>query len=85
MATKTKELDTEDEFIEAFKVFDRDGNGLVSAAELRHVMTSMGEKMTDEEVDEIIKEAQLDGDGMLNYEGFVKMMMSQRYAEVNNY
>ncbi len=85
MATKTKELDTEDEFIEAFKVFDRDGNGLVSAAELRHVMTSMGEKMSDEEVDEIIKEAQLDGDGMLNYEGFVKMMMSQRYAEVNNY
>ena len=85
MARKTKELDTEDEFVEAFRVFDRDGNGFVSAAELRQVMTTMGEKMTDEEVDEMIKEAELDGDGMLNYESFVKMMMSQRYGEVSNY
>ena len=42
---------------EAFKVFDKDGNGFVSAAELRHVMTNLGEKLTDEEVDEMIREA----------------------------
>ena len=41
----------------------------ISAAELRHVMTNLGEKLTDEEVDEMIKEADLDGDGMVNYEG----------------
>jgi len=81
MATKTKELDVEEEFIEAFRVFDRDGNGFVSAAELRQALTAMGEKMTDEEVDEIIKEAQIDGEGMINYERFVKMMMGERYAE----
>jgi len=57
MARKMKDTDTEEELIEAFKVFDRDGNGFISAAELRHVMTNLGEKLTDEEVDEMIREA----------------------------
>ena len=69
--------DTEEELIEAFKVFDRDGNGLISAAELRHVMTNLGEKLTDEEVDEMIREADIDGDGHINYEEFVRMMMAR--------
>jgi len=60
-----------------FKVFDRDGNGFISAAELRHVMTNLGEKLTDEEVDEMIREADVDGDGQINYEEFVKMMMAK--------
>ena len=38
------------------RVFDKDGNGYISAAELRHVMTNLGEKLTDEEVDEMIRE-----------------------------
>ena len=60
MARKMKDTDTEEELVEAFKVFDRDGNGLISAAELRHVMTNLGEKLTDEEVDEMIREADVD-------------------------
>jgi calmodulin len=55
-------------------VFDKDGNGFISAAELRLVMTNLGEKLTDEEVDEIIREVDIDGDGQINYEEFVKMM-----------
>ena len=51
--------------------------GFISAAELRHVMTNLGEKLTDEEVDEMIREADVDGDGQINYEEFVKMMMSK--------
>merc|ERR1711981_819665 len=74
MARKMKDTDTEEELIEAFKVFDRDGNGFISAAELRHVMTNLGEKLTDEEVDKMIREADVDGDGQINYEEFVKMM-----------
>lgn len=51
----------------------QDGNGYISAAELRHVMTNLGEKLTDEEVDEMIREADIDGDGQVNYEGIVEM------------
>merc|ERR1711898_39597 len=76
MAKKMKDTDSEEEIKEAFKVFDKDGNGFISAAELRHVMTNLGEKLTDEEVDEMIREADVDGDGQINYEEFVKMMMA---------
>ena len=124
-----QDSDSEEELREAFKVFDKDGNGFISAAEvsslvavnrlacactgcvsltkwvqtrlaymmrvvhtpvkaknhnvaswflqLRHVMTNLGEKLTDEEVDEMIREADVDGDGQVNYEEFVKMMMAK--------
>lgn len=39
---KMKDTDSEEEIKEAFKVFDKDGNGYISAAELRHVMTNLG-------------------------------------------
>lgn len=61
-----KDTDSEEEIREAFKVFDRDNNGFISAAELRHVMTSIGEKLTDDEVDEMIREADTDGDGRID-------------------
>merc|ERR1711962_144401 len=82
MARKMKDTDSEEEIREAsntlnFRVFDKDGNGFISAAELRHVMTNLGEKLTDEEVDEMIKEADIDGDGQVKYDEFVKMMTSK--------
>ncbi|TCD69567.1 hypothetical protein EIP91_006989, partial [Steccherinum ochraceum] len=72
MARKMRDTDSEEEIKEAFKVFDKDGNGYISAAELRHVMTNLGEKLSDTEVDEMIREADVDGDGQINYEEFVK-------------
>ena len=57
MARKMKDTDSEEELKEAFRVFDKDGNGFISAAELRHIMTNLGEKLTDEEVDEMLREA----------------------------
>lgn len=74
MARKMKDTDSEEEIREAFRVFDKDGNGFISAAELRHVMTNLGEKLTDEEVDEMIREADIDGDGQVNYEGKFRLI-----------
>lgn len=50
-------------------MFDRNGDGFISAPELRLVMTNLGEKLTDEEVDDMIREADLDGDGVVSYNG----------------
>ena len=77
MAWKMKESGIEEELIEAFKVFDRDGNGLISAHELRFVMSTSGEELSEEDIEEMIREADENGDGYIDYEEFVRMMMSQ--------
>ena len=63
--------------MEAFKIFDKDGTGVISSHELRHVITTLGEKLTEEEADELIREADIDGDGTINYHEFVKIMISK--------
>ncbi|XP_046582415.1 uncharacterized protein LOC124289793 [Haliotis rubra] len=74
MSKKLQGADSTDELREAFLVFDKDGDGFISAKELRHVMTNLGEKLTDDEVEEMMREADGDGDGQVNYDEFVKMM-----------
>ncbi|ANB13798.1 calmodulin [Sugiyamaella lignohabitans] len=78
MARKMKDTDSEEEIREAFKVFDRDGNGFISAAELRHVMTTIGERLTEEEVDEMIREADANGDGHIDYNEFVNLLQNTK-------
>ena len=77
MAKKMKDTDTEEELIEAFKVFDKDGNGFISAAELKHVIINLGEKLSEEEIEDMVKEADFDGDGQINYKEFVRMVMAK--------
>ena len=54
---KNESPDIEEDLIEGFKIFDKDGNCVISATELRHVMTTFGERLTEEEDDEMIGEA----------------------------
>ena len=63
------ERSTEEEVIDAFTVFDKEGNGYISAMELRHVMTNLGEKLQDDEIDEMVRAADMNGDGQINYKG----------------
>jgi Ca2+-binding EF-hand superfamily protein len=69
--------DNEEEIIEAFKVFDVDKNGEISAEELTDVLMSLGEKLTREECDEIMRIADTDGDRSINYREFVKLLLSR--------
>ena len=65
-----------EEVKEAFREFDLDKNGYVGAAEIAHILQSMGEKATDDEVDEMILMADLDGDGQVSFEEFHKLISS---------
>ena len=66
----------ERELLDAFKVFDRDGKGNIPTAELRHIVTSLGEKLTEEEADEMMKEADPERTGHVDYAKFVKKLLS---------
>jgi len=88
MANKMRDGDSEEEIKQAFKVFDKDGNGYISAAELKHALNdpafrgssltditqSAGGSLTDEEVNEMIREIDTNSDGQIDFEEFVEMM-----------
>ena len=74
--SQKKITDTVEDFVEGLRHFDKDGNGFISSAELRHMLTSLGERMTEEEVESLIH-GQEDSQGNINYEEFVKMVLAQ--------
>ncbi|EFA76821.1 MyoD light chain [Heterostelium album PN500] len=67
----------EKEIIDAFKVFDKDGKGLVGASDLRHILTNLGERLNEDQVEEMLKQAVGSGDGAINYEPFVRNMLKK--------
>ena len=77
MEQNNKENDPEIEIINTFQIFDKDNNGLISNEEFFHIIRTFGETLTNEEIQEIITEADVDGDGYINYEEFVRMMIKK--------
>ena len=93
MARKLDENSAEDEIRESFKVFDnvsfereksifhknifQDGNGFINRQELGYVMENLGENLPKEEIECLINEIDIDGDGQINYEEFYTMMSSK--------
>jgi serine/threonine-protein phosphatase 2B regulatory subunit len=65
---------TDEEIYEAFVAFDLDKNNFIGAAEIRHVLINIGETVTDEEVDEMIRMVDKDGDGQVAFEEFYEMV-----------
>ncbi|KAL3487296.1 hypothetical protein BJX62DRAFT_213748 [Aspergillus germanicus] len=75
MSRKVKDSDPEAELREAFAVFDQDKSGTISADELRRVLRSIGDDVSDADVDEMLRMADVNGDGSIDYEEFVRLMM----------
>lgn len=70
---------SEEELRAIFRVFDRDGNGYITAAELAHSMARLGHALTVKELTGMIKEADTDGDGRISFPEFVKAISSAAF------
>ena len=71
---------SDDEILGAFRAFDLDKNNYVGAAEIRHVLINIGERVTDEEIDEMIRMVDRDGDGQVSFGEFYKMVTGGKIA-----
>jgi len=76
MLQAQSKIAVEKEVLEAFKVFDPTNSGVISTAELRHVLMIIGETLTDEEMKEMIKEAD-DGSGRINYKRYTQVLLAK--------
>jgi len=73
---KYREL--EEELFEAFKIFDKEGKGLIPTSEFKHYMLTLGERMSDDDVDEMIKDADPLESGFISYKDFVNKILAYR-------
>ena len=83
MAKKLKQIDTEEELVEAFKIFDRDQDGLLTKSDLKNIFKILGEQVDEEYIEKLITLADQDGDESINFVEFCKMMTQHRYKERN--
>ena len=74
---KDKDVDEAEEVLKAVKVFDKEGNGLININELKDIMLNIGNNWSEDELNEMLGEADIDMDGYINYEEFVRTMMSK--------
>jgi len=74
MTVKMAEKDSNEEILKAFRLFDDDETGTISFKNLKRVAKELGEELNDEELREMLDEADLDGDGEVNEEEFLRVM-----------
>ena len=67
---------SEEEVIDAFKIFDNQGNGKIMASELKAIYCNMGEAFNEEEAEQLMAALPIDDKGYVDYAEWTKMMMS---------
>jgi calmodulin len=71
--------ENEAEMLATFSMFDLSSSGKISASNLQLAMLKLGCKLTVEEADEMVREADLDGDGFMSFAEFRRMMLGGTY------
>ncbi|KAJ4894965.1 putative calcium-binding protein CML17 [Raphanus sativus] len=79
---KTRTPYTEEQLLRLFRIFDTDGNGFITAKELAHSMARLGHALTVAELTGMIKEADSDGDGRINFQEFSKAINSAAFDDL---
>lgn len=74
---RSKDIEMEDELMECFKDIDKDHDGKISNKDLKYLLFSIGEKLNDEEINEIIKQTDTTGEGFINYRDMIKLMLQK--------
>ena len=74
---REKDVDNEEELLKAFKVFDKEGNGLININELKHIMLTVGNNLSESEINDMLTEADTDMDGYINYEEFIRSIVAK--------
>ena len=66
-----------EELKEAFRIYDREGQGFITTETLRGLITELLAPLTDEEVEGILEELDEDGSGSMDFDEFCEMMMTK--------
>jgi len=66
-----------DDIINAFEIFDKNHDGTISINEFKHILMDLGQKFSEDEVNKIITEIDLDNNGKINYRDFVEFWQEQ--------
>ena len=74
---RERDFDNEESIIKAFKVFDKEGNGLININELKSIFLNVGNNLSEAEINELLMEADSDMDGFINYEEFIRSLLSK--------
>lgn len=74
---RIKETDPSEEYIEAFKIFDRDGSGKILIDELKEILLVLGENITQAEIEQFFMEANVKNNGYIEYVDFIRLLLSK--------
>nr|XP_002738870.1 PREDICTED: calmodulin-like [Saccoglossus kowalevskii] len=69
--------DSGEEIKAAFRLFDKDGNGYITASEIRRLLRRCDNNLGEEEVEELIRAADINGDGQIDYDEFLKIVLAK--------
>ena len=78
ISKKKENIYKEEDLIDAFRIFDKEGNGKISSNELRYVMMSSGEDFNENYIKELINESNIAHDDYIDYYKFVKLLISSK-------